>query len=167
MRIAVAALAGRTIASRPLAIGVALLVATEALLAILGLVLPMAILLRRLARGVCDLELRSDRQHGSTAHPPLDGWRVGMGRGACSAACCCHDPAGGACVLACPCRASRYYPWAAEPSAIPADVARWYLNQPSFLIRALITLGGKSSSGNLRLSRIQDKRFKRLSRLDG
>jgi hypothetical protein len=36
------------------------------------------------------------------------------------------------------------YPWAADPSAIPADVARWYLNGPSFLIRSLIALGGWS-----------------------
>ena len=39
------------------------------------------------------------------------------------------------------------YPWAADPSAIPADVARWYLNQPSFLIRAMITIGGWSLLG--------------------
>ena len=39
------------------------------------------------------------------------------------------------------------YPWAADPSAIPADVARWYLNEPSFLIRAVITLGGWSLLG--------------------
>jgi hypothetical protein len=42
---------------------------------------------------------------------------------------------------------SDIYPWAANPSAIPADVARWYLNTPSFLIRALITLGGWSLLG--------------------
>ena len=39
------------------------------------------------------------------------------------------------------------YPWAANPSAIPSDVARWYLNGPSFLIRAMITLGGWSLLG--------------------
>jgi hypothetical protein len=36
------------------------------------------------------------------------------------------------------------YPWAVDPSAIPADVARWYLNGPSFLVRSLIALGGWS-----------------------
>jgi hypothetical protein len=36
------------------------------------------------------------------------------------------------------------YPWAADPSAVPADVARWYLNRPSFWIRAVIALGGWS-----------------------
>ena len=33
------------------------------------------------------------------------------------------------------------YPWAADPSAIPADVAHWYLNGLSFSVRSLIVLG--------------------------
>jgi hypothetical protein len=36
------------------------------------------------------------------------------------------------------------YPWAADPSAVPADVARWYLNRLSFWIRAVVALGGWS-----------------------
>jgi hypothetical protein len=36
------------------------------------------------------------------------------------------------------------YPWAADPSAIPADVAHWYLNGPSFSFRSLIALAGWS-----------------------
>ena len=36
------------------------------------------------------------------------------------------------------------YPWAADPSAVPADVAHWYLNGPAFLIRSLIALAGWS-----------------------
>jgi hypothetical protein len=36
------------------------------------------------------------------------------------------------------------YPWAANPAAIPSDVARWYLNEGSFLIRSLIALAGWS-----------------------
>jgi hypothetical protein len=39
------------------------------------------------------------------------------------------------------------YPWAADPAAIPADVAHWYLNEPSFLARSLIALGGWSFLG--------------------
>ena len=39
------------------------------------------------------------------------------------------------------------YPWAADPAAIPADVAHWYLNEPSFLHRSLIALGGWSFLG--------------------
>lgn len=45
------------------------------------------------------------------------------------------------------CGLPHVYPWAAQPSTIPADVARWYLNGPSFTIRALITLGGWSFLG--------------------
>jgi hypothetical protein len=41
------------------------------------------------------------------------------------------------------------YPWAADPSAIPVDVARWYLNGPLFAIRAIIALGGWSVLGVL------------------
>ena len=36
------------------------------------------------------------------------------------------------------------YPWAADPAAIPADVAHWYLNGLSFLVRAAIALLGWS-----------------------
>jgi hypothetical protein len=39
------------------------------------------------------------------------------------------------------------YPWAADPTAIPADVARWYLNEVSFVIRTLIALAGWSLLG--------------------
>ena len=36
------------------------------------------------------------------------------------------------------------YPWAADPSSIPADVAHWYLNGLSFSIRSFIALAGWS-----------------------
>lgn len=39
---------------------------------------------------------------------------------------------------------SRIYPWAADPSMIPADVAYWYLNGLSFSVRSLIALAGWS-----------------------
>lgn len=39
------------------------------------------------------------------------------------------------------------YPWAADPGLIKPDVARWYLNQPSFILRALIALIGWSVLG--------------------
>jgi hypothetical protein len=39
------------------------------------------------------------------------------------------------------------YPWAADPSTIPYDVARWYLNEPSFAIRAVVALTGWSLLG--------------------
>jgi hypothetical protein len=36
------------------------------------------------------------------------------------------------------------YPWAADPTPIPADVAGWYLNGVSFSLRGLIALAGWS-----------------------
>jgi hypothetical protein len=36
------------------------------------------------------------------------------------------------------------YPWAADPSVVPADVVRWYLNVPWFALRSLIALAGWS-----------------------
>jgi hypothetical protein len=36
------------------------------------------------------------------------------------------------------------YPWASDPAAIPADVAHWYLNGLSFLVRTAIALLGWS-----------------------
>lgn len=42
---------------------------------------------------------------------------------------------------------SRIYPWAANPGQIPHDVARWYLGQPWFILRAVITLIGWSVLG--------------------
>jgi hypothetical protein len=45
------------------------------------------------------------------------------------------------------CGLPHVYPWAAQPATIPADVARWYLNGPSFSIRSLIALGGWSLLG--------------------
>jgi hypothetical protein len=41
------------------------------------------------------------------------------------------------------------YPWAANPGVIPTDVAHWYLNGPAFLIRSLVALGGWSLLGIL------------------
>ena len=39
------------------------------------------------------------------------------------------------------------YPWAADPSQIDPDVARWYLSEPSFAIRSLLALIGWSVLG--------------------
>jgi hypothetical protein len=39
------------------------------------------------------------------------------------------------------------YPWAADPSQIKPDVARWYLSEPLFVVRSLIALVGWSVLG--------------------
>ena len=90
-----------------------------------------------LARGVCDLELRPDRQHDSAADPSPDRRRMGICCSAGAAAGGRHDPAGCARLRARACRAARRsIPGPPIRPTIPADVARWYLNGPSFLIRA-------------------------------
>jgi hypothetical protein len=147
MRIAVAALAGRTMASRPLAIGVALLVATEALLALLGLVLPIEILLRG---WLVAFAIWSCVPIGSMIllliHR-LTGGEWGRAAAPVLRPAAAMIPLVALAFMPVLVALPDIYPWAAEPSAIPADVARWYLNQPSFLIRALITLGGWSLLG--------------------
>jgi len=147
MRIAVAAIAGRTMKSRPLLIGVALLVAAEALLALLGLLLPIEILVRgwlvAFAIWSCVpigsmilllIHRLTDGEWGWAAAPVLRPAAAMVPLVALA-----FVPV----LVALP----DIYPWAADPSAIPADVARWYLNAPSFLIRGLITLGGWSLLG--------------------
>lgn len=42
---------------------------------------------------------------------------------------------------------SRIYPWAANAGRIPHDVARWYLAEPWFILRALVALTGWSTLG--------------------
>jgi len=42
---------------------------------------------------------------------------------------------------------SDIYPWAADPTAIAPDVARWYLRDASFAVRAVVTLSGWSVLG--------------------
>ena len=99
----------------------------------------------RLAGGICRLELHSDRQHDAAPDPPPDRRRMGTSRRIGSAPGSGDDATRRACaslpvLLGLP----EIYPWATDPATIPADVARWYLNEASFLIRTSIALAGWS-----------------------
>ena len=98
----------------------------------------------RLAGGICRLELHSDRQHDAAPDPPPDRRRMGTSRRIGSAPGSGDDTTRRACAAACSARPSEVYPWATDPATIPADVARWYLNEVSFLIRTSIALAGWS-----------------------
>jgi hypothetical protein len=134
-------------ASRRLAIGVALLVATEALLAVLGLVMPIETLLRG---WLVAFAIWSCVPIGSMIllliHR-LTGGEWGWAAAPVLRPAAAMVPLVALAFVPVLVALPDIYPWAADPSAIPADVARWYLNAPSFLIRALVTLGGWSLLG--------------------
>src|SRR5438270_3101669 len=144
MRSAAGELAGRTIANRPVAIGVALLLGLEGLLAVLALFMPIEPLLRgwRVA-----LALWSLVPIGSMIllliHY-LTGGKWGQAAAPILRPAAALTPVVALAFVPVLVGLRHIYPWAADPSAIPADVARWYLNGPLFSIRALIALGGWS-----------------------
>jgi hypothetical protein len=147
MRSLIAELTGRPMASRQIAIGLGSLIAVELLLALLGLFMPIKPLLRG---WLVAFAIWSLVPVGSTTlllvHR-LTGGKWGQ------AAAPMLRPAAALCPLV----ALAFvpvlfgmpdiYPWAADPSTIPSDVARWYLSEPSFASRAIIALAGWSVLG--------------------
>jgi hypothetical protein len=147
MRSVVAQLAGQPMASRKIALGLALLIALEALFALLGLFVPIKILLRGWLVAFAIWSLCPVGSMALLLIHHLTGGEWGR------AAVPILRPAAAAIPLVAlafvPVLAglAEIYPWAADPSAIPADVARWYLSEPSFALRAVITLAGWSVLG--------------------
>jgi hypothetical protein len=144
MRQALAEISSKAIANHSLVIGVALLLAAEGLLILAGLFIPLEPLLRG---WLVAFAIWSTVPIGSMALLMIH--RLTGGEwGSVAAPVLCPAAAMTPLVLlafvpvltALP----QVYPWAADPSAVPTDVARWYLNVPSFWIRALIALGGWS-----------------------
>lgn len=147
MRSAVGALASRATVNRQLATGVVLLVATEGLLAVVGLFAPIEALLRGWLVAFAAWSLVPIGSMVLLLIHRLTGGEWGYAAAPVLRPAAAMTPlvalAFAPVLVALP----EIYPWAADPSAIPADVARWYLNGPSFLIRALITLVGWSLLG--------------------
>jgi len=144
MRTAVARFAATGIARPPLLIGLAVLIIAEALLPALGLLLPIRVLLRGwltafavwscIPIGSMTLLLihrLTSGEWGYAAAPVLRPAAM-------------LTPLVTLALLPVLLRLRDVYPWAADPSTVPADVGRWYLNEVSFLIRALIALTGWS-----------------------
>ncbi len=137
------------LATRPLhhwqiVIGIAILLAVEALLPILGRLFPVEPLLRG---WLVAFAIFSCVPVGSMTWLMIH--RLTGGEWGCAAAPVLR-PAAAMCPLLIisfvPVLAGirHIYPWAADPAAIPADVAHWYLNGLSFLLRAVIALLGWS-----------------------
>ena len=144
MRTVIATLAGKTFANRPLAIAVAVLLALEGLLAVLGMIAPTETLLRG---WLVAFAIWSTVPVGSMTllmiHR-LTGGAWGWAAAPVLRPAAAMTPLVALGFVPVLVALPHIYPWAADPSAIPADVARWYLNGPSFLIRSLIALGGWS-----------------------
>ena len=149
MRSAVGALASRAVANRQLATGVALLAATEVLLAALALIVPIDTLLRGWLVAFAGWSLIPIGSMVLLLIHHLTGGEWGYAAAPVLRPTAAMIPLVALGFVPVLIALPEIYPWAADPSAIPADVARLYLNESSFLIRAVITLGGWSLLGIL------------------
>ncbi len=137
-------LATRTVGSRPLAIGTAVLLITVGLLAVLEWVVPMAPLLRGwlVAFAIfCSIPIGS--MIWLLIHR-LTGGEWGFAAAPVLRPAAAMSPLLIVAFVPVLVGLHQIYPWAADPDAIPADVAHWYLNGSSFLMRSLIALVGWS-----------------------
>jgi hypothetical protein len=147
MRSVVAQRAGRSPASRQIAIGVAVLVAAEALLALLGLLVPIRILLRGWLVAFAIWSLVPVGSMTLLLIHRLTGGRWGHAAAPVLRPAAAMIPLIALAFMPVLVGLARIYPWAADPSAIPADVARWYLSESFFAARSVITLAGWSVLG--------------------
>ncbi len=134
----------RTVGGRPLAIGIAVLLAAAGLLAVLGWFVPIAPLLRG---WLVAFAIFGSIPIGSMVWLLIH--RLTGGEWGIAAAPVLHPAAAMSPLLIIafvPVLVGLHpiYPWAADPTRIPADVAHWYLNGASFLLRSLIALVGWS-----------------------
>ena len=149
MRSTVGALASKATLNRQLATGVALLVATEGLLAVLSMFAPIETLLRGWLVAFAAWSLVPTGSMVLLLIHHLTGGEWGYAAAPVLRPAAAMTPLVAIAFVPVLVALPEIYPWAADPSAIPADVARWYLNGPSFLIRAVITLAGWSLLGIL------------------
>ena len=144
MSLAAEKLAARTTGNRPLAIGVALLLVTAGLLAVLGRFAAIEPLLRG---WLVAFAISSSIPIGSLTWlliHRLTGGEWGFAAVPVLRPAAAMTPLLVLAFLPVLAGLHQIYPWAAGPAAIPADVAHWYLNEPSFMIRSLIALVGWS-----------------------
>ena len=134
----------RTVGSRPLAIGIAVLLVTAGLLAVLGRFIPIAPLLRG---WLVAFAIFGSIPIGSMIWlliHRLTGGEWGIAAAPVLRPAAAMSPLLIVAFVPVLVGLHQIYPWAADPTAIPADVAHWYLNGPSFLLRSLIALVGWS-----------------------
>jgi hypothetical protein len=149
MRLVIAELAGQPVASRQIALGLFLLVAVEALLAFLGLLLPIKILLRGWLVAFAIWSLFPVGSMTLLLIHALTGGAWGRAAAPILRPGAAATPLVALAFLPVLLGLSHIYPWAADSSGIPADVVRWYLNEPAFAVRAVIALAGWSVLGVL------------------
>jgi hypothetical protein len=144
MSLAAEKLAARTAGNRPLAIGIALLLVTAGLLAVLARFVAIEPLLRG---WLVAFAIFSSIPIGSMTWlliHRLTGGEWGSAAAPVLRPAAAMTPLLVLAFLPVLAGLHQIYPWAADPAAIPADVAHWYLNGPSFMIRSLVALGGWS-----------------------
>ena len=134
----------RTVGGRPLALGIAVLLAAAGLLTVLGLFMPITPLLRGwlVAVAICG-SIPIGSMIWLLIHRLIGGeWGIAAAPVLRPAAA--MSPLLIAAFVPVLVGLNRIYPWAADPGAIPADVAHWYLNGTAFLLRSLVALAGWS-----------------------
>jgi hypothetical protein len=144
MTAAPAKLVKRTVGGRPLALGIAVLLAAAGLLAVLGLFMQIEPLLRG---WLVAFAVFSCIPIGSMIWLQihrLTGGAWGIAGAPVLRPAAAMSPFLIAAFVPVLAGLNRIYPWAADPGALPPDVAYWYLNGMSFLLRSLIALVGWS-----------------------
>jgi hypothetical protein len=144
MSTAAGKLAARTFANWPLVIGVAILLAAAGLLALVGWLAPSEPLLRG---WLVAFAIFSSIPIGSMMWlmiHRLTGGDWGQAAAPVLRPAAATTPLTVLAFVPVLAGLPHVYAWAADPSTIPADVAHWYLNAPSFAIRSLVALAGWS-----------------------
>jgi hypothetical protein len=147
MRSLIAELTGRPTTSRQIAIGMGSLIAVEVLLGLLGLFMPIKPLLRGWLVAFAIWSMIPVGSMMLLLIRRLTGGEWGQAAAPVLKPAAAMLPLVGLAFVPVLVGMTDIYPWAAEPSSIPADVARWYLRESSFALRAIIALAGWSVLG--------------------
>jgi hypothetical protein len=147
MRFVIAELTGRPMASRQIASGMGSLIAVELLLALLGLFIPIKPLLRGWLVAFAMWSLVPVGSMTLLLIHRLTGGEWGQAAAPILRPAAAMFPLVAVAFVPVLVGMPDIYPWAADPSTIPTDVARWYLSEPTFALRAIIALAGWSVVG--------------------
>ncbi len=143
----VAGLSRQPTANRQIALGIGVLVAVEILLAFLGLLVPIKIMLRGWLTAFAIWSLCPVGSMTLLLIHCLTGGEWGRAAAPVLRPAAAMVPLVALAFVPVLVGLGYIYPWAADSSAVPPDVARWYLSGPSFAVRAVITLAGWSVLG--------------------
>jgi hypothetical protein len=147
MRTLIAELTGRPAASRQIAVGMGLLIAVELLLPLLGLFIPIKALLRGWLVAFAIWSMVPIGSMTLLQIHRLTGGEWGRVAAPVLRPAAAMFPLVALAFVPVLVEMPDIYPWAADPSTIPSDVAQWYLSEPTFALRAIIALAGWSVLG--------------------